>query len=61
MKYLLWYWFEGRPSARLKLFVKRLSYRLEGERQQRKMRRELYKLELERPKYEIPKSLIIKH
>lgn len=54
MKYLLWWWFEGRHSPS-KIWARMLHYRMFGMSHQRKARRELEKLR--KPEYKIPENL----
>lgn len=51
MKFLLWYWFEGRKST-VQQFMETLHRRNEGTKQRKKALRELAKLGPP-PKYEI--------
>ena len=52
MNYLLWWYFEGRPKARIKNFWEGLHYRMEGSKQKKKFQRQLpprpaFKIEIE--------------
>lgn len=51
MEYIVWWYYEGRPKARLKRFVEGLSARIQGGKDRRKFMRELRKLEP--PKYQM--------
>ncbi len=48
MMYLLWWYYEGRPSARQKRFIEGLNARIEGMKERRKILRELRKFEIQK-------------
>ena len=54
MNFILWWYYEGRPKARIKNFIKGLRFRIEGGKMQRKIRREL--LSNPMPRYRMPEE-----
>lgn len=51
MKFLLWWWFEGRPSTRIKREIEMLAARLEGQKMYRRQQAQLRELEKQKPLY----------
>lgn len=56
MKFLFWWYYEGRPSAKIKNMVRALRNRMLGQAAKRKSLNEFHKLNGERPIYKLPKT-----
>lgn len=57
MKFLLWWYYEGRPSLMFKKIAMMVRNRMLGQAAKRKSLNEFHKLNGERPIYKLPKTL----